>query len=109
MIGERVVRFRMKREMTLDELASRTRISLQYLHDIEDNKWRYPSVDYMERIAEVLDVKIDDLVGPKTEEEEAAELDEKWLEVVQEAMSSNVSKEEFQKFLESRKKHTEKG
>ncbi|WP_026702654.1 helix-turn-helix domain-containing protein [Salibacterium aidingense] len=108
MIGERIVRYRMKKDMSIHDLAARTDISLTYLHDIEQNRWLYPSVQYVEKIAAALDVQVHDILGPKTEKEAAEELDEKWLEVVREAMSSYVSKEQFKEFLDAKKREKER-
>ncbi|MFZ4451181.1 helix-turn-helix domain-containing protein [Salibacterium aidingense] len=108
LIGERIVRYRMKKDMSIHDLAARTDISLTYLHDIEQNRWLYPSVQYVEKIAAALDVQVHDILGPKTEKEAAEELDEKWLEVVREAMSSYVSKEQFKEFLDAKKREKER-
>ncbi|RSL33579.1 DNA-binding anti-repressor SinI [Salibacterium salarium] len=108
MIGKRIVHYRMQKDMSVDELAKRTNISMKYLSDLEQNIWMYPSVQYVERIAQVLDVSVHHLLGPQSDEERASDLDEDWLEVVQKAMSSNVTKEEFKEYLESQQRETDR-
>ncbi|MDQ0298126.1 XRE family transcriptional regulator of biofilm formation [Salibacterium salarium] len=104
MIGERIVHYRMQENMSIHELAARTSISVKYLNDMEQNIWMYPSVQYVERIAKALDIPVQNLLGPRSSEEKASDLDEEWMEVVQKAMSSNTTKEEFKEYLELKQK-----
>lgn len=61
--GENSVRiFRNYREMTMTELAAAAGISQPYLSEIESGK-KPGSVDVLKRIAVVLRVDLDDLVG----------------------------------------------
>ncbi|MFB4162449.1 helix-turn-helix domain-containing protein [Alteribacillus sp. JSM 102045] len=104
MIGERIVRYRMEKDITVIELAKKAGVSVSYLNKVEQNNWTCPSVQNLEKIAYALHISVHQLLGEKTAGEEAADLDEQWREVVMEAKESGVSKDRFKAFIKEKKK-----
>ena len=52
---------RMMKKMTLKQLKEKTGMSISYLSEIENNKVKNPSLLVMVKIAEALDLKLDEL------------------------------------------------
>ncbi len=100
MIGERVKLLRKEKKMSLSELAEQAGVAKSYLSSLERNLQTNPSIQFLEKIAAVLNVPVDHLIHeqPNTEE-----LDTDWLTIVKEAMNSGVTKDQFREFLEFNK------
>jgi transcriptional regulator with XRE-family HTH domain len=56
-IGARIKRFRENRELTLDEVAARSGLNVDFLHAVEDDNI-YPSLGPLLKIARVLGVRL---------------------------------------------------
>ncbi len=97
MIGDRVKKLRLEKKMSLSELADQAGVAKSYLSSLERNLQRNPSIQFLEKIASVLNVPVDHLIH---EQENHAELDNDWMNLVKEAMDSGISKEQFKEFLE---------
>lgn len=52
MIGERVKEMRMKKQLSLSELAERTKITKSYLSNIERNISTNPTIDVIQKLAD---------------------------------------------------------
>ncbi|MFB5663848.1 helix-turn-helix domain-containing protein [Alteribacillus sp. HJP-4] len=102
MIGERVKKYRKEKGISLTELADQAGVAKSYLSAIERNIQTNPSVQFLEKISKVLNISIDVLIREEQEVDEK-NLDEDWLKIVQEAMDSGVSKQQFKEFLEFNK------
>ncbi len=100
MIGDRVKKLRTEKKMSLSELADLAGVAKSYLSSLERNLQRNPSIQFLEKIAAVLNVPVDHLIHEQINKEE---LDSDWMALVQEAMNSGVSKEQFRDFLEFNK------
>ena len=59
--------FRKIKKITLKEMQEKTDLSISYLSEIENNKAKNPSLLVMVKIAQVLDVKLDDIYFVKGE------------------------------------------
>ncbi|MGE8204410.1 helix-turn-helix domain-containing protein [Heyndrickxia sp. NPDC080065] len=103
MIGQRIKNFRLQKQLSLSELADRAGVAKSYLSSIERNLQSNPSVQFLEKIAAVLNVSVNSLLHDEIDENDAVELDSEWENLVKEAMNSGVSKEEFREFLEFNK------
>lgn len=101
MIGDRIKNLRIERKLSLTELAERAGVAKSYLSSIERNLQTNPSIQFLEKISNVLNVPVDYLLHEMKEDE--TELDPEWISIVQEAMKSGVSKEQFREFLEFNK------
>lgn len=100
MIGDRVKKLRTEKKMSLTELAGQAGVAKSYLSSLERNLQRNPSIQFLEKIASVLNVPVDHLIHEHINEEY---LDSDWMNLVKEAMKSGVSKEQFHDFLEFNK------
>ncbi|MDQ0218390.1 helix-turn-helix domain-containing protein [Peribacillus cavernae] len=100
MIGDRVKKLREERKMSMTELADKAGVAKSYLSSLERNLQTNPSIQFLEKLAAVLHVPMDSLLHNQVDKES---LDADWLKIVQEAMGSGVSKEEFREFIEFNK------
>jgi XRE family transcriptional regulator of biofilm formation len=102
MIGNRVKQLRLSKGLSLSELAERAGVAKSYLSTIERDIQSNPSIQFLEKIAAVLHISVDSLIQQKSGPEEN-NLDQEWERLVQEAMASGVTKEQFREFLEFNK------
>jgi XRE family transcriptional regulator, master regulator for biofilm formation len=100
MIGDRVKKLRLEKKISLSELAEQAGVAKSYLSSLERNLQRNPSIQFLEKIAAVLNVPVDNLIHEHINKDE---LDSEWINLVKEAMNSGVSKEQFRDFLEFNK------
>ncbi|SDH40882.1 transcriptional regulator [Alteribacillus persepolensis] len=107
MIGDRVRKYRKENNLSLTELAEKAGVAKSYLSAIERNIQTNPSVQFLEKISKELHVSIDALIKEEHDIDEK-QLDDEWLAIVQEAMESGVSKDQFKEFLEFNKWRTNK-
>ncbi|WP_068505093.1 helix-turn-helix domain-containing protein [Paenibacillus kribbensis] len=100
-IGDRIQKIRQDRGYSLSELADKADVAKSYLSNVERNIQSNPSISFIEKIADALNVSIHLLLYGDRPAEDL--LDPEWWELVQEAMASGVSKKEFKDFLEYKK------
>ena len=100
MIGERVKRFRKEKKMSISELAEKAGVAKSYISSLERNLQTNPSIQFLEKISQSLDVPVDLLLH---DEQSPDNLDQEWLEIVEEAMKSGVTKKQFKEFIEFNK------
>jgi XRE family transcriptional regulator, master regulator for biofilm formation len=97
MIGDRVKKFRQEKRMSLSELAEQAGVAKSYLSSLERNLQKNPSIQFLEKIAAVLNIPVEHLIH---EQVDKSDLDSDWMNLVKEAMTSGVSKDQFREFLE---------
>jgi len=102
MIGKRIQQLRKEKGLSLSELAERASVAKSYLSSIEREIQSNPSIQFLEKVAGVLEVPVDSLIHPD-QEEVLKHIDEEWMKLVKEAMASGISKEQFKEFLEFNK------
>ncbi|WHX26735.1 helix-turn-helix domain-containing protein [Virgibacillus halodenitrificans] len=102
MIGDKIKQIRKDKKMSLSELAEKAGVAKSYLSSIERNIQTNPSIQFIEKVSVVLDVSVNELIREK-QSADIEELDDEWLEIVQEAMDSGVTKEQFKEYLEFNK------
>ena len=102
LIGEKIKRLRNEKDLSISELAEKAGVAKSYLSSIERNIQSNPSIQFMEKIGHVLGVSVNELLrdDPLNITED---LDDEWLKIVQEAMDSGVSKQDFKEYLEFNK------
>lgn len=100
LIGEKIKQLRQNKKMSISELAEKAGVAKSYLSSIERNLQSNPSIQFMEKISEVLGVTVNELIGDNQEERAEEQLDKEWLELVHEAMNSGVTKDQFKEYLE---------
>lgn len=103
MIGERIQMLRKRRGFSLTELSQRAGVAKSYLSSIERGLQQNPSIQFLEKIGEVLNVPVEEFVNSEQSERVIEKLDRDWEDLVREAMASGVSKEQFKEFLEFNK------
>lgn len=102
MIGPRIKKYRTQKNLSLSELAERAGVAKSYLSSIERNLQSNPSVQFLEKVSSVLGVSVNTLLDEQNEDD-PKELDHDWVKLVQDAMNSGVSKDQFREFLEFNK------
>jgi|SRR5699024_203987 len=102
LIGEKIKRLRNEKDLSISELADKAGVAKSYLSSIERNIQSNPSIQFIEKIGQVLGVSVNELLRDESSNE-TEDLDEEWLEIVQEAMNSGVSKTDFKEYLEFNK------
>src|SRR5690606_37675749 len=101
MIGERIREYRNINKMSLSELAEKAGVAKSYLSSIERNIQSNPSIQFLEKIAAVLNIPIESFIlETERTESEDTELDDEWKNLIHEAIESGISKEQFREFLE---------
>ncbi len=103
MIGERIQTLRKNQGLSLTELSQRAGVAKSYLSSIERGLQQNPSIQFLEKIGEVLHVSVEDFVQSEQTEQQGKHLDHEWTALVREAMSSGISKDQFKEFLEFNK------
>lgn len=102
MIGDRLKHYRTRKGLSLSELAERAGIAKSYISSIERNIQTNPSIQFLEKVSKVLNVPVDTLLHESVDSD-IENLDDEWLDLVQEAMDSGISKNEFKDFLQYNK------
>ncbi|SEA38838.1 XRE family transcriptional regulator, master regulator for biofilm formation [Thalassobacillus cyri] len=99
MIGERIKELRKSKGLSMSELAEKAGVAKSYLSSIERSRQTNPSIQFLEKVGRVLGVSVNQLIE-ENESKETSALDDDWLELVQTAMDSGITKEQFREFLE---------
>ncbi|WP_087972558.1 helix-turn-helix domain-containing protein [Oceanobacillus rekensis] len=103
MIGEKIKKLRQDKRMSISELAEKAGVAKSYLSSIERNLQSNPSIQFIEKISTVLGVSVNDIINEESKNLDTEELDSEWMQIVQEAMKSGVSKAQFKEYLEFNK------
>jgi XRE family transcriptional regulator, master regulator for biofilm formation len=101
MLGKKIKQLRLQRGISLSDLAERADVSKSYLSTIERDIQKNPSIQFLEKIADVFGISVLQLIG--TEDNPAPSLDQGWIDIVKEAMNSGIDKETFKEFLDYQK------
>ncbi|QWU16586.1 Transcriptional regulator, contains XRE-family HTH domain [Paenibacillus sophorae] len=102
-IGQHIQHLRLEKGLSLSELAGKADVAKSYLSNVERNIQSNPSIQFIEKIAEALDVPVHVLLYGEISDTQEEPLDSEWFKLVQEAMASGVSKREFKEFLDYQK------
>lgn len=101
MIGQRIKQLRTQRGLTLSELADRADVAKSYISSIERDLQSNPTIQFLEKVASVLNVSVESIIHPESNEQEL--IDQEWLSITRDAISSGISKDRFREFLEFNK------
>lgn len=96
MIGKTIKKIRKSQGITLSQLAERSNISKSYLSNIERNVNQNPSVQIVEKIAQVLKVDCGTLLKKPPVDYDFPE--DEWLNFVKELKRSGVQKDQLQEY-----------
>ncbi|NOV00195.1 helix-turn-helix domain-containing protein [Paenibacillus planticolens] len=104
MIGKRVQQLRKEKGLSLTELAERAGVAKSYISSLERDIQKNPSIQFLEKIATVLKVPVERLIDEQEQTtDNGLELDQEWYEIIKEAMTSGVDKQQFREFLDFNK------
>ncbi|WP_188454456.1 helix-turn-helix domain-containing protein [Virgibacillus oceani] len=104
MIGERLRKLRQERGYSLSELAERAGVSKSYLSYLERDVKNNPSLQFISKIADTLNVSVEYLLADEQKngkEEKFQGLDQEWVDLIKK-LNEEMSKadlEEFRDFL----------
>lgn len=101
-IGSRIKQLRHAKRWSLTELANRAGVAKSYLSNVERNIQSNPSIQFLEKIASCLGVSLD-LILHGEEQSHESHLDSEWMQLMKDAMSSGISKNQFKEFVEFQK------
>ena len=96
MIGKNIYQLRKDKGLTLSELAERANIAKSYLSNIERNINQNPSIQIVEKIAQVLNVDIKMLIEGKVAKTQT--IDTEWIDLFEEIKKSGIKKEDIQEY-----------
>jgi len=97
-IGDRIKRLRQEKGLSLSELAERANVAKSHLSNVERSIKNNPSLQFLEKIAAALGLPLESLL--ETHSPESGDgMDAEWRQLVQEAMASGISKDQFRDFL----------
>jgi len=96
MIGDTIIKLRMKKGLSLTILAETAGVEVSYLSSVEKNNILFPSFEFMDKVSEVLGVTTDTflLVAPET-------YDPVWNHIVDVALAANLTTETYVNFLQN--------
>lgn len=98
MIGERIRKIRKQRGISLTKLAQLSGVSKSYLSYLERDLKKNPSIIIVKKVASILEIPLETLLS--NDLGNIIQVDEEWLKLVNSAISSGVTKENFRQFLE---------
>ncbi|WP_282937764.1 helix-turn-helix domain-containing protein [Paenibacillus sp. RC67] len=103
MLGKRVRKLRLERGLSLSELSQASGVAKSYLSTLERNIQSNPSIQLLDKIADALDISLEQLVQPEAKEQ-APLLRQAWYELFEEAVNAGISREELKRFIELQKR-----
>ncbi|TGB01653.1 XRE family transcriptional regulator [Halobacillus salinus] len=92
MLGTRIKEYRQERQLSLSELAARAEVAKSYLSSIERNVKTNPSIQFLQKISDELNVSILKLLYGETDEE--------WIELARAAQQAGISKQWLREYIE---------
>ena len=75
-MGNKIKTFREKAAITQEELARRAKLSRTYIIQLESGRSKKPSAESLYRIAQALNVKVEDFFTPQEQNEKERSLDD---------------------------------
>ena len=99
LIGEKIKQLRQEKNMSISELAEKAGVAKSYVSSMERNLQSNPSIQFIEKIGNVLGASVNEILRDDQAADIEEHLDGDWLKIVQEAMDSGVTKEQFKEYL----------
>lgn len=96
MIGENIYKLRKERGLTLSELAEKANVAKSYLSNIERNINDNPSIQIIEKIAQVLKVDVKALLNGGSSTKQT--LDKEWIDLIDQIKKSGIKREDLQEY-----------
>lgn len=95
MLGTRIKEHRQEQQLSLSELAARAEVAKSYLSSIERNVKTNPSIQFLQKISDELNVSILQLLYGETDQE--------WIELARAAQQAGISKQWLRDYIEFQK------
>lgn len=98
MIGENITKIRKSRGYTLSELAELSNVSKSYLSNIERDINKNPSVQVIQKVANVLRVDLVTLIMGKESSENHTIFEKEWLDFLNELKELGINKYQIREY-----------
>lgn len=102
MVGKTIQNYRKKKRLSLSELACRAGVAKSYLSSIERNIQKNPSIEFLNKIANVLGVRIEALIHDDMETA-TVPYEMEWLQLARDARDAGISIDEVRSYIEQYK------
>lgn len=104
MIGERIKKLREQKGCSITELAELANVSKSYLSYIERNLNKNPSIHFLIKVANSLDVSIEYLLTgidyiEQVDNNGEKLIDKEWKGLVEKAIKDGINKEDFKEYI----------
>jgi XRE family transcriptional regulator, master regulator for biofilm formation len=96
MVGDRIKKIRLEKNLTINELAQLSQISKSYISSIERGLQKNPSIKILKKLAETLNVPLESIISLDINE---ITLDDEWIETLEVAIRHGLTKEDFSNLL----------
>src|SRR3954449_8394054 len=96
MIGKNIYWLRKEKGLTLSELAERANVAKSYLSNIERDINQNPSINIVEKIAQVLNVDVKTLINGEMIETQTIESE--WTDLIDQLKKSDIKKDDIQEY-----------
>lgn len=96
MIGKNIYKLRKERGLTLSELAEKANVAKSYLSNIERNINQNPSIQIIDKIAQVLNVEVKTLITGGNHTKQT--LDKEWIDLIEQIKKSGIKREDLQEY-----------
>ncbi len=100
MIGDTIKELRIKKDLTIANLAKLAGVDENYLQSIEENHFMYPSFEFLDRVSSVLGVSADTFIYEGSQQTYDSQLDI----VISKAFEQSLSSEDFVNLLKFTRK-----
>ncbi|MRX72608.1 helix-turn-helix domain-containing protein [Bacillus lacus] len=97
MPGTTIKKLRRERGYSISELAERAGVSKSYLSYIERDVQKNPSLQFLKKISDTLNVDVNHLLTEEVKTS-AEELDNEWVSLLSGAIEKGLTKEEFKEY-----------
>ena len=98
MVGKRIAEIRKARGYSLSELAEKANISKSYLSNIERQLNKNPSIQVLIKIAQVLQVDLDELFEGEMKQETKSLLEKEWIDFIDQLKASGLEKGQLDQY-----------
>ncbi|WP_347548546.1 helix-turn-helix transcriptional regulator [Pseudalkalibacillus hwajinpoensis] len=100
MIGENLRKHRLKKGITLTELAQRSKVSKSYLNSLERNIKNNPSINLVKRLANELGTDIYQIIGEEKNSENPINEREEWRSFIKNVRDAGIENGELSEYKE---------
>ena len=100
MIGNNLKKYRLSKGISLTELAERSGVSKSYLNSLERNIKNNPSINVINRLAEVLDTDLNDIIGAAGNGEGQPYEIQGWHTFIEEAKKAGIEQVHLSEYKE---------